>query len=322
MDPVRPGIGLTALVAPGSAQSPGSGESQPLGAEVMAQLERVVEQWRGRKFVLLTGAGLSTDSGIPDYRGPQAMPRKPLTYQEFVGDAQLRQRYWARNHLGWHFMSHAAPNAGHVASTMLEGYGFLSGIITQNVDRLHEQAGALNVVDLHGRFDRVACLRCGEKYSRLFVATLLKDANPGFLEAVSRAGGVAMGPDADADLEQEVLIGAFTVPSCPVCGGMLKPDFVFFGENVPKERVERAFAMVAAAEGVVVAGSSLTVMSGLRFVKKAAKDGKAVIIINRGETRGDELADVKIDAGVSECMSYITQGLAPRLAQSAQRGVQ
>ncbi|MHA7304005.1 Sir2 family NAD-dependent protein deacetylase [Arthrobacter sp. TMN-49] len=311
MDPLRPGIGLTALVAAGSPQPAIPAAERVLIPAVRVQLGQVVELWRGRRFVLLTGAGLSTDSGIPDYRGPTSVPRNPLTYQEFVGDAQLRQRYWARNHLGWHFMRQATPNAGHFAATVLEGCGLLSGIITQNVDRLHEEAGAIDVVDLHGRYDRVVCLQCREIFSRAFVATLLGVANPDFLDAVARLGGVAVGPDGDADLEHEVLIGAFTPPACPVCTGMLKPDFVFFGENVPKDRVERSFAMVEAAAGIVVAGSSLTVRSGLRFVKKAAKGGKAVIIINRGATRGDELADVKIDAGVSECMTHITDTLRP-----------
>lgn len=321
MDPVRPGIGLTALVADG----PPSGipdNVPPLTPADIEQLEQVAQLWRGRQFVLLTGAGLSTDSGIPDYRGPTSVPRQPLTYQEFVGDAQLRRRYWARNHIGWQFMSHAAPNAGHFAATVLEGYGLLSGIITQNVDRLHEEAGAINVVDLHGRFDRVTCLQCGTSLSRIFVATLLSDANPDFLQAVAQDGGAAAGPDADSDLEHEVLIGSFNVPPCPVCNGMLKPDFVFFGDNVPRDRVERSFAMVEAAAGIVVAGSSLTVMSGLRFVKKAAKDGKPVIIINRGATRGDELANVKIEAGVSECMTHITHALRPRLAQTTKHHVQ
>ncbi|POH73511.1 Sir2 family NAD-dependent protein deacetylase [Arthrobacter glacialis] len=322
MDPVRPGIGLTALVTPGSPPSGAPENAQPLAPALTAQLEQVVQLWRGKKFVLLTGAGLSTDSGIPDYRGPTSVPRNPLTYQEFVGDAQLRQRYWARNHMGWQFMRQAVPNGGHFAATVLEGYGLLSGIITQNVDRLHEDAGAVNVVDLHGRFDRVACLQCGTTFSRIFVATLLSDANPEFLDAVARAGGVSMGPDADSDLDHEVLIASFNVPACPVCNGMLKPDFVFFGENVPKDRVERSFAMVEEAAGIVVAGSSLTVMSGLRFVKKAAKDGKHVIIINRGATRGDELANVKIEAGVSEAMTHVTYALRPRLAQPPKHRVQ
>lgn len=324
MDSVRPGIGLTGLVggSTGLDVAAATAHTDVLDPATLDALDRVASLWRGRKFALLTGAGLSTDSGIPDYRGPTAVPRNPLTYQEFVGDPALRKRYWARNHLGWAFMHQAASNAGHAAATMLEGYGLLTGIITQNVDRLHEDAGAINVVDLHGRFDRVACLNCETVFSRIFVSTLLSDANPGFLEAVAAAGGAAIGPDADSDLEQEMLINGFTVPACPVCGGMLKPDFVFFGENVPKARVARSFAMVDSAAGILVAGSSLTVMSGLRFVKKAAKDGKPVIIINRGPTRGDEHALFKLEAGVSESLTYLSTTLKPRLAQSPIHHVQ
>ncbi|MCQ9165287.1 NAD-dependent protein deacetylase [Arthrobacter sp. STN4] len=260
-------------------------------------------------FALLTGAGLSTDSGIPDYRGPNAAPRQPLTYQEFVGSEALRRRYWARNHIGWATMRHASPNAGHRAVAALESGGCLTGVVTQNVDRLHEDAGARNVVDLHGRFDKVACQQCGEVYSREFIAVVLAELNPGFLEAVAAAGGAAAGPDADADLDQEQLIDGFRVARCPLCGGMLKPDFVFFGENVPRDRVVRAFAMVDSAASLLVAGSSLAVMSGLRFVRKAAKDGKPVMIINRGTTRGDALADVKVEAGVSESLGYLLSRL-------------
>jgi len=277
-------------------------------------LERLADAFRGRRFAVLTGAGLSTDSGIPDYRGPNAVPRKPLTYQEFVGDAALRQRYWARNHVGWQFLRHADPNTGHYAVAALERAGLTTGIITQNVDRLHEDAGATNVVDLHGRFDRVICLQCGEVFRRSFIATILTELNPGFIEEVAAHGGVEAAPDADAGLEAEALIASFRVASCPICGGMLKPDFVFFGENVPKDRVERSYAMVDTADGLLVAGSSLTVMSGLRFARKAAKEGKPVAIINRGVTRGDDLATVRLDAGVSEALSGLAKLLGAQLA--------
>ncbi|MGO4383471.1 NAD-dependent protein deacetylase [Specibacter sp. RAF43] len=302
-DKERPGIGLTGLVQdtpdPGPADAP----------DTAVVLGRIAGLLRGRGFALLTGAGISTDSGIPDYRGPGAAARKPLTYQEFVGDESLRRRYWARNHLGWRQLRHADPNAGHFAAAALERAGLTTGIITQNVDRLHEDAGALDVVDLHGRFDKVACLRCGEVYERRFIATVLTELNPGFLEAVEAIGGAGTAPDADADLEHEVLIGAFRIASCPLCGGMLKPDFVFFGENVPKDRVERSFQMVDSAQALVVAGSSLTVMSGLRFVKRAARDGKPVVIINRGITRGDGDATVKLEAGVGRSLTYLADAL-------------
>ncbi|GAA5229286.1 NAD-dependent protein deacetylase [Arthrobacter cryoconiti] len=307
-DPIRPGIGLSALV-----QNP-SNLAHPLSQRDREVLRSVLPTLGGAPFVLLTGAGLSTDSGIPDYRGPNAAVRHPLTYQEFVGDESLRKRYWARNHIGWSTMRHAEPNIGHFAVAAMEHAGLLTGVITQNVDRLHEGAGAKNVVDLHGRFDKVACLQCGEVYSRAFIAVILAEINPGFFEAVAGVGGVPMGPDADADLEHEDLIGSFKVACCPQCGGMLKPDFVFFGENVPKDRVDRAFDMLDSAGALLVAGSSLTVMSGLRFVRKAAKLGKPVVIVNRGSTRGDEFAWVKVEAGVSESLTFLFESLAARLA--------
>ncbi|WP_227878401.1 NAD-dependent protein deacetylase [Arthrobacter dokdonensis] len=314
-DPVRPGIGLTGLVQNGAA-------GQKLDGAARAVLATMVPALAAGKFALLTGAGLSTDSGIPDYRGPDAAPRQPLTYQEFVGSEPLRRRYWARNHIGWATMRHASPNAGHRAVAAMESAGHLTGVVTQNVDRLHEDAGARNVVDLHGRFDEVVCLRCGEVYARAFIAVVLAQLNPGFLEEVAAAGGAGAAPDADADLDHERLIDGFRVACCPLCGGMLKPDFVFFGENVPKERVERAYAMVDSAASLLVAGSSLTVMSGLRFVRKAARDGKPVMIINRGATRGDGLAGVKLEAGVSESLEYLLDLLAPGLARPAGHRVQ
>ncbi|WP_425862023.1 NAD-dependent protein deacetylase [Arthrobacter sp. TWP1-1] len=305
MDNVRPGIGQTAFRHGAALPADVLPADALLAAEVEA-LERVAELMRHHPTALLTGAGLSTDSGIPDYRGPDSPPRQPLTYQEFMGDPLLRQRYWARNHIGWSHMHRAEPNAGHYAAAALERAGHLTGVITQNVDRLHEDAGASNVVDLHGRFDQVLCMECETTYSRAFLATILTELNPGFLDAVS---GTSAAPDADADLADEGLIASFKIARCPLCGGLLKPDFVFFGENVPKERVERSFAMVESAGLLLVAGSSLTVMSGLRFVKRAAKDGKAVVIINRGETRGDPLAETKLEIGVGEGLSYLASAL-------------
>ncbi|MDJ0316146.1 MULTISPECIES: Sir2 family NAD-dependent protein deacetylase [Arthrobacter] len=308
MDSVRPGIGQTGFVRPDSVRS-AVATSTGLTATDIEALDSLTVLLRESPAAFLTGAGLSTDSGIPDYRGPDAPVRKPVTYQEFVGDTLLRQRYWARNHVGWTHMHHAVPNLGHYAAAALERGGYSSGIITQNVDGLHEDAGATNVVDLHGRFDQVVCMGCNNTYSRTFLAGILTELNPGFLDAVVAAGGVSAAPDADADLEGEKLISEFQVARCPLCGGMLKPDFVFFGENVPKERVLRSFGMVDSAELLIVAGSSLTVMSGLRFVKKAAKDGKHVVIINRGITRGDPLADVKLDIGVGEALGYLADEL-------------
>jgi NAD-dependent SIR2 family protein deacetylase len=274
-------------------------------------LGSIRELLAGRRLALLTGAGLSTDSGIPDYRGPGAPARSPMTYQEFIRDAANRQRYWARNHIGWSHLRHADPNQGHHAAAEMERRGLLTGLITQNVDRLHEYAGSFNVVDLHGRYDQVMCLDCGRKYSRRLLAAVLEELNPGFLEKATGSGLVEMAPDADATIEDQALISSFVVAVCPACGGTLKPDFVYFGENVPKERVERSYAMVDEAGALLVAGSSLSVMSGLRFVRHASKSGKPVVIINRGPTRGDELATIKLVAGVSESLTWLAAELPP-----------
>lgn len=299
----RPGIGMTgfASLPPVRGAEPDQDELQVLGA-----IRGVLA---GIRFALLTGAGLSTDSGIPDYRGPGAAPRVPMTYQEFIGSPENRQRYWARNHIGWSHLRRADPNDGHTAVAQLEQRGLLTGLITQNVDRLHEDAGSVNVVDLHGRFDQVLCLACGRRFSRTLLAGVLEELNPDFLEQALAAGAVEMAPDADATVEDSHLIRSFVVAHCPACGGTLKPDFVYFGENVPKDRVERSYAMVDAASALVVAGSSLTVMSGLRFVRHAAKQEKPVVIINRGITRGDDLATIKLEAGVSESLTWLAAEL-------------
>ncbi|MCZ2404838.1 NAD-dependent protein deacetylase [Paenarthrobacter sp. Z7-10] len=298
------GIGLTgfasaAAVTEAAAPSPAEQES----------LEDIARLLSGQKIAILTGAGLSTDSGIPDYRGPDSLPRTPLTYQQFTGSDELRRRYWARNHLGWQHLRRADPNPGHAAVAAMERHGITSGIITQNVDRLHEAAGAVDVVDLHGRFDQVICLHCHTQFSRQHLAGILEELNPGFVGLAEEAGGAAAAPDADAELDR-TLVQRFVVAPCEVCGGMLKPDFVFFGESVPKDRVARSYAMVDAADALLVAGSSLTVMSGLRFPRHMAKRGKSVVIINRGTTRGDDTATIKLEAGVSESLSYLADALS------------
>jgi NAD-dependent SIR2 family protein deacetylase len=305
MEQKRHGVGLT-----GFASMPPVSPATPSDRDLEA-LNSIRDLLAGKRLALLTGAGLSTDSGIPDYRGPDSPPRSPMTYQEFVRDAANRQRYWARNHVGWSHLRHADPNQGHRAAAEMERRGLLSGVITQNVDRLHEDAGSFNVVDLHGRYDQVVCLDCGRTYSRRLLAAVLEELNPGFLEKATRSGLVEMAPDADSTVEDQVLISGFVVAVCPACGGTLKPDFVYFGENVPKERVERSYAIVDDAGALLVAGSSLTVMSGLRFVRHAAKDGKPVVIINRGATRGDDRATIKLDAGVSEALTWLAVELPP-----------
>ncbi|MFD3424978.1 Sir2 family NAD-dependent protein deacetylase [Nocardia fluminea] len=266
---------------------------------------RAAELLIGRRTVVISGAGLSTDSGIPDYRGPDSPPRTPMTYQQFVGDPVFRQRYWARNHIGWRRMDAARPNPGHRALARLERAGAVSGVITQNVDLLHMKAGARQVIDLHGTYARVRCLNCANLISRMTLAQRLEAANPGFAENVSAsATGIEVAPDADAVVTDT---DRFRMVDCLECGGMLKPDIVYFGENVPPDRVAAAFGMVDRAQAILVAGSSLTVMSGLRFVRRAAKNGVPVVIVNRGRTRGDELAAVRIDAGCSEVLGALAE---------------
>lgn len=249
---------------------------------------------RDRPLVVLTGAGLSTDSGIPDYRGPGAPTRMPMTYQEFVSGPRAQQRYWARSHLGWGRMRRADPNPGHHALAAVAA----DLLITQNVDGLHERVGTPRVVALHGRIADVVCLACRAVSTRAGLQERLAELNPGFAE---RYADVAVRPDGDVDLDDTA---GFVVPACSDCGGVLKPDVVFFGENVPPPRVERCYAavetLVDTGGTLLVAGSSLTVMSGLRFVRRAAKLGVPVVIVNRGATRGDELATYKLEVGCSE----------------------
>lgn len=260
---------------------------------------------RGARIAVLTGAGMSTDSGIPDYRGPDSPPRTPMTYQQFVADPVFRRHYWARNHVGWRRVEDTVPNAGHRALTRLEGAGALTGIITQNVDRLHERAGARNVIDLHGSYLEVVCLSCGDRTTRAALATRLEELNPAFADTAEVADAETA-PDADVVLETTA---GFVVADCLVCRGILKPDIVYFGENVPKARVAAAFAMVDTADVLLVAGSSLTVMSGLRFVRHAHRAGMPVVLVNRGPTRGDPLVTLKIDAGCSPTLTSLATAL-------------
>lgn len=257
---------------------------------------RVSEALGPGPVVALTGAGISTDSGIPDYRGPDSPPRTPMTYQEFVGDAAFRRHYWARNHVGWRHVADTAPNDGHRALAELERAGRVSGVITQNVDTLHDAAGSRSVIDLHGRYDRVICLGCRAVTGRAELAVRLNELNPGFAEEVA---DVEVAPDADAVL---ATTEHFRVADCGSCGGVLKPDIVYFGENVPRPRVEEAYAMVDRAAGLLVVGSSLTVFSGRRFVKHAAGQGKPVVIVNRGATRADDVATLTVGYGCSEVL--------------------
>ena len=245
--------------------------------------------------LVLTGAGVSTDSGIPDYRGPGAPRRTPMSFSEFVSGPKAQQRYWARSHIGWQRMARSEPNAGHQALATMERQGRVSAVITQNVDGLHRRAGSEVVVDLHGRVADVVCLTCRDRSSRVALHHRLAELNPGFGAGVD----VGMAPDGDVDLEQ---VDGFRVAGCRHCGGPLKPDVVFFGENVPRERVARCYALVDRARALLVAGSSLAVLSGLRFVRHAHRAGIPVVLVNRGTTRGDDLATVRLDAGCSETL--------------------
>jgi NAD-dependent SIR2 family protein deacetylase len=260
----------------------------------------------GQRIAVLTGAGVSTDSGIPDYRGPDSPPSNPMTIRQFTSDPVFRQRYWARNHVGWRHMDATLPNAGHRALANLEAAGTVSGLITQNVDLLHTKAGSQTVVNLHGTYAQVVCLACGHTLTRADLAEQLEALNPGF--AARAVGAIAVAPDADAVVEETA---SFRYVDCPQCGGMLKPDIVYFGENVPKERVTEAYSLVDDADALLVAGSSLTVFSGLRFVRHAVASGKPVAIVNRGPTRGDELATVKVDSGCSELLALLADELTP-----------
>ena len=253
--------------------------------------------------VVLSGAGISTESGIPDYRGEtgRARPATPMTYQVFTGTAEARQRYWARSHVGWRHIRRAVPNAGHAAVASLEAAGLVDAVITQNVDGLHHAAGSRDVVELHGGLDRVACLQCHDVSSRATLEERLTAANPGF-----EAGDLPMKPDGDVDLEA---VHSFVVVPCALCGGVLKPDVVFFGETVPRDRVDRSLALVASARCLLVLGSSLKVMSGYRFVLQAARLGIPVAVVNQGETRGDPQATVKVDAPLGEVLPRLVAEL-------------
>lgn len=268
----------------------------------------LVSALTGLRLAVLTGAGMSTDSGIPDYRGPDSPPSNPMTIAQFTSDPVFRQRYWARNHVGWRHMDDTRPNAGHRALAALEDAGVVSGLITQNVDLLHTKAGSRQVVNLHGTYAQVVCLGCGYTMSRAALAGELESLNPGFIERAERVGGIAVAPDADAVVTDT---STFRYLDCPRCAGTLKPDIVYFGESVPKERVAQAYSLVDGADALLVAGSSLTVFSGYRFVRRAAAAGMPIAIVNRGPTRGDLQATVKVDGGCSELLTLLAGELAP-----------
>lgn len=274
------------------------------GPEAVA---RLAELLRDRTWTALTGAGASTDSGIPDYRGPTSVRATPMQFGEFVGSTSAQRRYWARSFLGWTRMGHAEPNAGHRTLVGLEQHG-LVGVVTQNVDGLHARAGSRRVVNLHGEIAWVVCLDCADRTRRAAVQSRLDVLNPD-LVGQPPPEHAELRPDGDAVVEEW---HDFVLAGCRRCGGRLKPDVVFFGESVPKDRVQLAYDLVDAGEVLVVLGSSLTVMSGLRFVRHLAKQGRDVIIVNRGATRGDPLATLKINGGCTETLVPLAERLAAR----------
>ncbi len=272
----------------------------------------LVDVLRDRRIVVLSGAGCSTESGIPDYRGPETRKRShnPVRYRAFISDPQARQRYWARSAIGWPRFQAAQPNDGHRALAALEAVGQVAGVITQNVDGLHQAAGSRTVVDLHGALHEVACLDCRRITQRQRLQEHLLMLNPGWTRA-----DVELAPDGDAEIE-DARMRSFRVPSCGRCGGVLKPNVVFFGENVPAPRVTDAWSVFDEAEALLVVGSSLTVYSGYRFVRRAAERGIPVGLVNLGATRGDAEATVRVEA---RC-GAVLPALAGRLTALRQAG--
>jgi NAD-dependent SIR2 family protein deacetylase len=254
-----------------------------------------------RRLFVLTGAGCSVNSGIPDYRDADGAWKRspPVTYQAFMAQEATRRRYWARSLIGWRRISRARPNDAHRALARLEAIGKSEVLLTQNVDRLHQAAGSEAVIDLHGRLDRVRCMGCDIVSPRQALQEALERLNPAWLtlEAV-------VAPDGDADLDG-LDFSKFAVPACPHCGGVLKPDVVFFGENVPRPRVEAAMRHLEDADGVLIVGSSLMVYSGFRFVEAAARAGKPVAAVNLGRTRADDLLALKVEASCEDALGFL-----------------
>ncbi|HTU57156.1 MAG TPA: NAD-dependent protein deacetylase [Polyangiales bacterium] len=272
----------------------------------------------GKRVAVLTGAGISTESGIPDYRGPETSrrARKPIRFQEYAASAEGRARYWARSMLGWPRFAAARPNVGHEALVELERAGVITGVITQNIDRLHQAAGSRRVIELHGALAEVRCLSCDAPEARTHLQERLAAQNPQLLTA-----DAGLAPDGDADLAAH-LYQDFRVANCLACDGILKPNVVFFGESVPRPVVDSAYALVDQAEALLVLGSSLAVYSGFRFVRRAHERQIPIAIVTLGETRGDALAHVRADQKIGEVLplvtrSWLTQS-ASNLSQSDQ----
>lgn len=289
----------------------------PLVVSDLGTLDDLVDLVSGGGVVVLSGAGLSTESGIPDYRGPDGLRRvEPMTYSEFAGSSEARRRYWARSYIGWQRFNAARPNSGHVRVTELQRAGYVGPIITQNVDGLHQASGAVDVTELHGSLERAVCLTCGEVTTRLGLHERMTEANPGFMQRFETAAasvgsqwGEQVRPDGDIVLA-DALVESFHAPRCLVCGrDTVKPDVVFFGESVPRELVERCFGLVERAGALLVLGSSLAVMSGYRFVRRAHREGVPVAIVTRSATRGDAEATVRLHAPLGQTLDQLVEGL-------------
>jgi NAD-dependent SIR2 family protein deacetylase len=302
--------------------------SQLTEARNMGSFGMLVDVVASGGVLILSGAGLSTESGIPDYRGPTGLARwvsgsTPMTYQTFTASAAARRRYWARSYLGWRHIARAVPNDGHRAVAELSRRGLLTGIITQNVDGLHQAAGpvmgpvmgpgmgpvmgGVAVTELHGSLHRVVCLSCGQRTSRTELDRRLETANPGWDAELA----TLVNPDGDAVLD-EAVTESFQVADCSACHGVLKPDVVFFGENVPRPRAQACYALVDRCSALVVLGSSLTVMSGLRYVRHAARRQRPIVIVNQGLTRGDGYATVTLDAPLGQALTELVTSLGER----------
>lgn len=278
--------------------------SVTISAELAAGIERSADLLRGRTIAVLTGAGISTDSGIPAYRGEGARTRAdPMTGQLYLDDEAARRRYWIGGHLGWRAFASAQPNRGHIALAEMERDGVVSGVITQNVDGLHLRAGSARVVEVHGTMRRVLCLNCGQVFDRRDIAAQIEELNPW----ITVPENIALNPDGDVAPESS---DGFIVPRCTICGGMLKPDVVFFGEFVPADRFRAAESMLRGSDALIVAGSSLVVNSGVRLVERARRRGIPLIIVNREPTRADPWAHAVLTGGTGDVLPALKELLS------------
>lgn len=272
-----------------------------ISAELAAGIERSADLLRGRTIAVLTGAGISTDSGIPAYRGEGARTRAdPMTGQLYLDDEAARRRYWIGGHLGWRAFASAQPNRGHIALAEMERDGVVSGVITQNVDGLHLRAGSARVVEVHGTMRRVLCLNCGQVFDRRDIAVQIEELNPW----ITVPENIVLNPDGDVAPESS---DGFIVPTCTICGGMLKPDVVFFGEFVPADRFRAAESMLRGSDALIVAGSSLVVNSGVRLVERARRRGIPLIIVNREPTRADPWAHAVLTGGTGDVLPTLKE---------------